>query len=104
MKSGAELIQEVEVNDKQADFIEGIFYGLTAEGTQGERSICLCHENTISKVDLSWYQVSLVRVFRNSRIQFQNRTRGFCSLEKTSGRLGKAMARTGQLGKLRFVS
>ena len=34
MKSGAELIQEVEVNDKQADFIEGIFYGLTAEGTK----------------------------------------------------------------------
>lgn len=30
----SELIQEIEVNDKQADFIEAIYYGLTAEGTK----------------------------------------------------------------------
>lgn len=34
MSSASDLIQEVEVNDKQADFIEGVFYGLTAEGTK----------------------------------------------------------------------
>ncbi|WP_254561779.1 terminase large subunit domain-containing protein [Dyadobacter diqingensis] len=34
MRSAIDLIQEIEVNDKQADFIEGIFYGLTAEGTK----------------------------------------------------------------------
>jgi len=35
MKSAAsDLIQEIEVNDRQADFIEGVFYGLTAEGTK----------------------------------------------------------------------
>ncbi|MCE7061268.1 terminase large subunit domain-containing protein [Dyadobacter sp. CY343] len=34
MSSASDLIQEVEVNDKQADFIETIFYGLTADGTK----------------------------------------------------------------------
>jgi hypothetical protein len=32
--AASDLIQEIEVNDKQADFIEGVFYGLTAEGTK----------------------------------------------------------------------
>lgn len=30
----SELIQEIEVNDKQADFIEAVFYSLTADGTK----------------------------------------------------------------------
>jgi hypothetical protein len=33
-QSSSDLIQEIEVNDKQADFIEGVFYNLTAEGTK----------------------------------------------------------------------
>ncbi|GAB2798836.1 hypothetical protein GCM10027275_50630 [Rhabdobacter roseus] len=34
MKSTSELIQEVEVNDKQGDFVEAVMYDLTAEGTK----------------------------------------------------------------------
>ena len=34
MSSASDLIQEIEVNNKQADFIEGIFYGLTADGSK----------------------------------------------------------------------
>lgn len=33
-QSSSELIGEIEVNDKQADFIEALFYDLTAEGTK----------------------------------------------------------------------
>ena len=35
MKSStSDLVQEIEINDKQADFLENIIYGLTAEGTK----------------------------------------------------------------------
>ena len=33
-QSSSDLIQEIEVNDKQADFIESVFYDLSAEGTK----------------------------------------------------------------------
>jgi len=33
-QNSSELIQEIEVNDKQADFLEAIFYGLTADGSK----------------------------------------------------------------------
>jgi hypothetical protein len=33
-QSSNDLIQEIEVNDKQGDFIEALFYNLTAEGTK----------------------------------------------------------------------
>lgn len=61
MKSTTDIIQEIELNDKQADFLEKIYFDLTADGTKtatmvggigSGKSVCMASVMIISKEEL----------------------------------------------------